>query len=259
MYQKIKSHPSTLKVYADKNATIGYDSDNDKTEFNVTDINLTKLDIEEKDTLAILANEDRLKETYLGGWLVDSVVDDDTLNLQQVYSDSTTDNITFVIGNEKRYDNCEDTVKLVDINSTDGTYEVDTNGIAYVSVKYDPYLVGKTVTFYANAVENKRVGTAIKTILFGTGISYAGEVSCAADENKDTNCSVVLSGFNSENFDLKHTLLQNNFAVYDKDGSCSIVEESNRTDCAGNYNVVIQVEKNTTCSVRWTGAVDYEY
>lgn len=246
-----------VKVYADENGSIGID--NGKSEFNVTNINLDNKGVEELDTLIVLAGDNRLDENYLGGWLIDDIVDSDTISFKETYSGDSTNNLTFAIGNEKRYDRCDESVRVIDFDSTDGTYEIDDKGIAYITAKYDPFLVGHTVFFYANAVDNQRVGTSLKTILFGTGIDYPGEISCSAEEDKNTTCEVIFAGFTSNGIAVKGAPLRGTFALYDDKGSCRLIDESNVTACDGSYVVSIDIEKNTTCTVRWTSAVDYEH
>jgi hypothetical protein len=249
-----------MKIKVDRNGTIGYDSDNDKTDFNVTDVNLTEANVSEDDTLIVLANKDRLDGSYLGGWTIKELVDDNQTTLNEKYSGELTNLLNYVIGDEKRYDSCAETTRVIDFNSTDGSYEVNSNGIAYITAKYDPYLVGKTITFYANSDSKERVGVAIKRILFGTGIVDPGSLSCeAGDDNK--NCKLTF-GFDLEDSDedLQNTLLAHTFVIEtDNGGECNISYESSYTDCAGNYEVNVSVEKNNTCEVKWSNAVDYEY
>ena len=248
-----------MKIKKDKNGTIGYNSSDEVTEFNVTDVNLTASDIKEDDILAILASSDRLDSVYLGGWSIKEVVADDKLKFNEKYSGEVTDLLTYVIGNEKRYDGCSESIRLIDFNSTDGTYEIGSNGIAYISAKYDPFLVGKTVTFYANSNSDKRVGVAIKKILFGTGINNPGSLACeAGDENEI--CDLIFGiDLKDSSEQLENTLLKGTFIRTDKNGECNITYESDYTNCSGAYTVRVSVEKNSTCNVEWSGAVDYEY
>ena len=251
------------KINKDKNGTIDFNNDKNVTEFNVTNVNLKDAGVEENDVVTILANNDRLDSSYLGGWTIKELIADSNLTLNEKYTGDKVDLLSYVIGNEKRYDSCSDSIRLIDFNSTNGSYEVGANGIAYISAKYDPFLVGKTISFYANADSNKRVGVSVKKILEGTGtttnpttITVTNDTNSSADGNVSMQFNI-----NNANMFLQNThLTKDNFIfVNGSSTGCKYTDINVTTDCNGIYWIQVTVPANSKCIVKWNSTFTEEY
>lgn len=264
-----------LKV--DKNGSLGL-GDNNTSEFNITDSSYNLHTVQDKynnnegsDTLIILANDERFSPLYLGGWIVEETKDNNTTLLLDgnFSSDKTeTDKLSFVIGNEKRYNVCEQTYNVIDFDEQDKTYLLDDNGNANLIVRYDPFFVGHDIFLYANSISDQnRVGVSIRKKLSGTGINATNFICDGRKE--DTNCTkpikITSAGngnvlkdveFNINNFSYKKVVIDN--VTY----SCnpidfSIVNEN--TQCDGYVWLKIEVKQGDACEVYWNGSIPYEY
>jgi hypothetical protein len=252
------------KVFYENNGTI-YD-DNGQTKLDANDVNFSE--VKERDTLIVFPDSDRKYGEYLGGWLIDKITDngngDYTLELNEPYTLSKIDNLDYVIGNERRYDVCYKTIALVDVDSADGTYEVDKNGIAYAKLRYDPYLIGKTVALYANAVTDKRVGTASKTVLRGEKIIVSDNSTLGCETNSSKECKVSVILEDSLGYTVKGTPLRGTFIIdttpTDADASCKIEVEDAVSACNGVFNITLKADdKDKKCYINWTNTIYTEY
>lgn len=96
-------------------------------------------------------------------------------------STATRSNLGFAVGNNFRQDVCRKGREWVgSVKSEDGTYKLDSRGMAKLTLEYDYYLTGKDVVFWANIVGSTnetaiigKIGEATELTLRGTGLEAA--------------------------------------------------------------------------------------
>ena len=187
--------PTPAKISRDKSFVI---DSNDTTLLN-------RVDVEDK--VVILPNRDKKDPTYLGSWSIDSIdksankivlKDDYTGNDRMSIGD--TDGLTFVIGDEDRYNPCGHTLANAAFYFPEGAKVKD--GVVHAELRYQPYMVGKTAFVYANAIVNgERIGISREVHLTGVGLE-TGSASCKNESNVTLSaCSVdlpmTLTGYNN--------------------------------------------------------------
>lgn len=213
--------------------------------------------VEIGENVVILASDEKLEGAYLGGWTVASTTSS-SLAFESDYVGESVSGLRFLVGDEKRYDECELSLKVADIDDENATYVIDENGNATLNLRYDPYLVGKDVYIYANSYSNERVGTSIRKKLWGTGIS-ASTSTCTGGEDYNVTCTlgVQLSLNDSPNYFQKTQIGDFSF----EDGSvCYDVEViSDVTDCAGFVYVRVMTPEGETCTAGWNGTLKFEH
>gem|GEM_PF-4260774 len=234
--------------------------------------------VKSADTLVILANENRNSPDYMGGWRIDTVLSDYSLGLAEEYYGESADELTSVIGTPKRYDECHHTIYGVDLDKVGGQYLIDSNGIAHIRLKYDPFFVGKDVFIYANTSvkddngSSRRVGVALRQKLYGNGIEVDKQkIDCAQGEvcteqfhfytKNDRDGKIPLSGVRpsftaSRGSSCTITLLQQTTGC---DGSISVRLVNNPVTSGISGGSESQANASTKCSISWTGALYYEY
>jgi hypothetical protein len=126
--------------------------------FNTTDIKLNRAYV------AIFGDV----ETYEanGKWSIESIVSGNTLNLNNRYQGSAHAGLGMAIGYNFRDKICtsgyEESVVVVD--SSDGTYTLDEKGQAFVTLKYDSYMIGKRAIILVNMSGfNPNTGKILRT------------------------------------------------------------------------------------------------
>ncbi|WP_456479817.1 hypothetical protein [Nautilia sp.] len=233
-----------------------------KTEF--TDTNGTLFtSVEDQDSVAVFANANRTDGSYLGGWIVDSKSSDNkTLYFTNDYNGTVVNALTYVIGNEKRNNSCTGGVAVADFDHQDGTYEIGDNGTTLLILRYDRYLVGKTVALYANSFQDKRIGVAMKRILWGTGVTGETKTCDATNATSKVNCLIQIGL--SLNADSSFKLENTQTGGYDiecKDGGYTVNSSgtTTKTDCNGLMDLNITVDAGASCSIKWNRSVVYEY
>ena len=93
-------------------------------------------------------------ETYEanGQWNLDEIISGDTLTFSNEYNGETHTNLVVAVGYNFRDKFCtsarEESVVVVD--STDGSYLLDATGKAFVTLKYDAYMIGKRAMILVN-------------------------------------------------------------------------------------------------------------
>jgi len=124
-------------------------------------------DITVNDNLIILPTQDASEIPYLGGWNINDVGKELTLfgNYNNI---DDTNNLTYIIGNEKRLLGGENgsagTLTAAHVMVINGI--TDSKGFAYFDLVFDSKLAGHTVVLEAHGDENgKRYGIAKKAFL----------------------------------------------------------------------------------------------
>ena len=134
--------------------------ENDNTHFiaNIDNFNNINPNI---DFLLLFGDVD--KSEVLGKWDITSS-SDNTLTLEDDYNGATTKkyhNLGFAIGHNYIKDICSSDSKEweIKIDSTnDREYQLDKNGETNVTLKFPPYLIGKTIALSVNFLGEKRAG-----------------------------------------------------------------------------------------------------
>ncbi len=232
------------------NATFAISSDSDvKRQFpyGVTQETFSLNDVTNLDTLIILANQSQYKPYNLGGWDIASVDrESNQLKLVSVDSGDKVDGVSYVVGDEYRYDYCNDTVMNGAASSFETTEVKD--GIAYAELRYVPAMVGKTVYIYANAkVNGKHIGISRPVVLTGTGLKPV-TVSCKNDKGESPTCSRVITMIeNDSNEFARAAWIARPYNTGDAESAD--MNYSRVTDCNGNLHVIIKnIDENKTAS-----------
>jgi len=93
-------------------------------------------------------------ETYEanGKWNLDEIISGNTLSFSNEYYGEAYNNLGMAVGYNYRDKVCTSTFEesVVVVDSTDGTYLLDENGQAFVTLKYDSYMIGKRAMILVN-------------------------------------------------------------------------------------------------------------
>ena len=210
--------------------------------------------VDSQDTLIILGNKEQNKPENLGGWDIKDV-GTNSLTLYDLEGSKDTKNVSFVIGNDYRYDECIES----NANGASSTFTSSDvkDGVAYAELRYTPSMVGKDIFIYANSkIDGKRIGISRKVVLTGTGVSE-GTFSCKNENKKDSglliSCSqsVVITLNDSNKLARRVYLPQptSKFVNY-------IASSITRTDCNGRATISIYgVKPGETATVNYGGHV----
>jgi hypothetical protein len=145
-----------------------------------------------EDRLIIVPNSLRYAQSYLGGWSIEDVAGS-SLTLSEAYFGATTDNLSYVIGNESR--NLLGDIALASITSKTGSYVTDANGNVQFDVTFDPILAGHTVTIAAHAYDTNRTGVAtVAGLRWG---HYSSTTKTVPNDGSDHNVTLQLGISNS--------------------------------------------------------------
>ncbi len=244
-------------------------------EFNVdtdrNDISLTKEVFDNEDNLVILPNRTRNDPAYLGGWQIDYITGEHTLKLVDDYTGNPAGNdlygaddhieigdvsgLTFVIGDEDRYNPCSKTLANAAFYFPEGAKVKD--GLVYAELRYQPYLVGKTIFVYANAVVNEeRIGIAREIHLTGEGLAPQ-TVSCKNDTNQTVSCTLsatmALNGYKNLARYVTPSIEFTNESVY------TAVDYSKvNTECSGESSVTVLIPPEKSVSITFVNSIVWE-
>jgi hypothetical protein len=122
-------------------------------------------DIKATDTLIILPTPATSDVSYLGSWQIASIDSNSTLTLKEsAFNLETTENLTYVIGNETRYDlggTASAHIEYSDSTDKNSTIltSISDKGLFYFRLVFDYKLEGKTVVVGAYA-GNNRIGVS---------------------------------------------------------------------------------------------------
>ena len=144
-----------------------------------------------------------------GKWDISSVAGSTITMTDKYTSVNPTIDMGYAIGHNHRQDVCEFGREWIgQVDSTDGTFKVNSTGSAVMDFRYDYMLTGKTIVFGASVTgtlnstgEELRIGEAIRHTLRGHG--YDGSISCSVPAGFTTTCSVAVhltdTGYNARN------------------------------------------------------------
>ncbi len=201
--------------------------------------------IHASDKVVLLANQQSADPLNLGGWSIDTIDSSNQLTLFESYSGGGETHLSYVIGNDRRYNRCAQTLANASIYTPEGTEVKD--GVLKVELRYGPYMVGKAVFVYANSVvDDRRIGISRRVDLLGTGLNN-WTFTCANDSDENKTCSdngiVTLKDAGTNARDVGFTLHCS--------GDGNITYLYMRPNCYGSVSITAAVppHKKFTCSV----------
>ena len=267
---------------------------NSSTAISFTDqgADLVHAGVEVGDTLIVLPTKGKTDISYLGDWTISSVGEELVLK-ENSYHLETTENLTYIIGNEKRLLGGENgdrgTVAVAHIEDVNNTFVTNENGYTFFDVVFDPVLAAHTVTVGVHTVNGVRRGAAKVIGLRGaefpsTEVTVSipnrmgcGTTPCSSPSTVSVPVFMTLS-INPENGGAEHLIDVDvspaSFSV-EPAASCTLdYEKSNfHTDATGSVHLIVNAtgksassEENTTdtsgtntCTVTWNGGIDSTY
>lgn len=246
-------HNNNYTYFKDDKGTL--DRENQQFTLPANSIDTTKDTITNLDTLIVLANKEQHKPYNLGGWDIRSVDSSDTISLVSLDQGENISNVSYVIGDEYRYDACAKTLMNAAASSFESTEVKD--GIAFAELRYVPAMVGKTIFIYATSdLDNKRIGISRKVTLKGLGVSE-GSLSCDYKITGD-HCAIrykmLLNGPDD-------TPAQNIYLEQPKIGGDYVYNyaTASKTDCDGWTTINIYgIDENKTATVTFGGKGIYD-
>ena len=156
--------------------------------------------------LVILPNKYRNSYDYLGGWDIVEVLNTKEMVVSGNINKEKIDYLSFVIGNNKRYNPVQDTIAMMYLDRKDGVYKLS-NGLTNVKIYYPNFFAGKDIFIYANYkdISGYRVGNSFKRTLTGLGLQLTEIGPC-----KSELCVKKVKAY----FDVNNKPLQySNFAI----------------------------------------------
>jgi hypothetical protein len=164
------------------------------TSFKDNTVNIFN-DVTTEDRLIITPNADHSDHSYLGGWTIGDVLNDNELQLSETFTGSDESNLSYIIGSEKRFLGRD--LVTATVTSPSGEYVTDENGTLLLEVCYDPKLAAHTFTLGAYAVDGgKRMGIA--TIENFRWNDFDSSEVTIQNDGADHNVSLVLSIANGD-------------------------------------------------------------
>ncbi len=244
-----KAYNDTTGFYNDDRGNLNRSTGSFRLQPNSIDDGLND-NINTDDTLIVLANSGEHKPENLGGWDIESV-DISNNELKLVSLDSGTDvlDVSYAIGNEYRYDRCDQTI----INAAASTFESTDvkDGLAFAELRYPPEMVGKNIFIYANTrLDDKHIGISRNILLFGTGLQDQ-TLSCTNEKGAKPNCS---ARFRIEQNDSGREAREVNIATPQFVGEPSIYNyaTATQTDCSGWTTIsIFGIDENKTATVKF--------
>ena len=198
---------------------------------------------------------------------------------EQSYYLETTENLTYIIGNEKRLLGGEDTnrgtMAIAHIEDANNTSVTDDDGYTFFDIVFDPVLAGHTVTVGVHTLNGTRLGTA--KVIGLRGADFVGSEISVPNTGSMVKVPMTLA-IDPENGGTEHFIDVDvnpmSFKVEPVD-SCKLnLNESNfHTDSAGRVILAIEtkgkvaLDENTTtsstgsdtCTVTWDGGISSTY
>ncbi|NPA04201.1 MAG: hypothetical protein GXO61_04990 [Epsilonproteobacteria bacterium] len=132
-----------------------------------------------EDKLLILPNRNNPNKTIIGAWEIANILDRNRMLLQQTYPYGSKKGLSFVIGNNTRYNVAQDTIAMMRLDHPLGVYELDEKGMTKVEIYYPSFMAGKDMFISVTAGEGKdRVGNVYKRTLTGTELTSLQPEPC---------------------------------------------------------------------------------
>jgi len=249
--------------------------------FNDVSINFAQINVHVGDSLIILPSSGKTDVNYLGDWTISNV--DSELELKEnSYNLESTENLTYIIGNEERLlggsNGDRGVIAVAHIQDVNNSSTTNERGFTFFDIVFDPVLAGHTVAVGVHTVKGTRLGAAKVIGLRGadfppvemTIVNSGGTVFVPMTLGIDTG-----NGGTEHLIDVKINPLS--FKVEPIDSCTLNYDKSNfHTNSAGRVVLLIDtlgkkevVDGNTTktegadtCTVKWDGgasSLTYEY
>ena len=230
--------------------------------------------INDGDNLIIFATEEKTDTSYIGGWDIDYVYKYLLLN-ENYYNIVETNNLTYIIGNEKRLlgeDNAN--IGTIAVAHVEPNHVTDNDGYVYFDIVFDPILAGHTVTVEAHGNDDgNRIGAVQKVFLRLDNDSFSASDILISNTGGTRMVSVPLSinpscTGNQPLIDVP--VVPNSFQVSPQE-HCFIDHSLGEYHSGprGTVTVAVWTDGNTsetggedTCTLTWDGgpsSLSYEY
>ena len=202
--------------------------------------------------------------TYQGSgkWDIASVSAPQITMVDKYTSINPTTEMGYAVGRNIRQDVCEFGREWVgQVDSTDGTYTIDSTGSAVIDFRYDYMLTGKTIVFGASVVgtlnstgEELRMGEAVRHTLRGHG--YDGSFSCSIGPGQSGDCGVSVhltdTGYFARNVNFAYELTSSDSIVVNST-TTSMFPDLYACDNGGNSYVTVNVTNLDTATAGTIG------
>ncbi|WP_457602900.1 hypothetical protein [Nitratifractor sp.] len=252
----IKSRSSSGKIVQTGSSSASFTDDTPNI-FDSVDV---------RDLLAIIPNANRFSMEYVGNWSLKDVISSNKLELVEDYFGTTTNGLSYVIGNSHRYLPGYG-VATVDIKDRDGKgFVTDENGNVQFEVTFDPVLAGHTVTLTATAYDGNRTGVAkVAELRWGEYSSSSKKIPNDGNDHTVT-LSLSISGGLEHLIDLDIVPS----SIVTSSGQCWVtnapLDPNLHTDENGQITVTVHTEGSDAhvkeCTVQWSatqGGIYMEY
>ena len=217
-----------------------------------------------EDRLIIVPNSARYAQSYLGGWSIEDVTES-SLTLSEAYFSATADNLSYVIGNEKRYI-LERGNYVADIKGTAGSYVTDANGNVQFDVTFDPILAGHTVTIAAHSYDGNRTGVAqVAGLRWG---HYSSTTKTVPNDGSDHNVTLQL-GISNSSDEPKELLVDVEIVpegIVSNSSQCDLnLSAANDLHTDANGQITVQIYTLATdpavteCEITWSKSNSHIY
>jgi hypothetical protein len=232
-----------------------------------------------EDRLIILPNSSNFSQSYLGNWTI-SEVTNSSLILKENYGDDRQDNLSYIVGNEKRYLEGYGVAVADIVKSQD--YVTDSKGEVPFEVVFDRVLAGHTFTLALEAyIENSSGETFRAGISKVSSFRWDNFVSSVVTVPIDGNShrvwlTIGISDCQGESMIeplINIRIVPDSIVISDKNACKLDVYDSDTnltTDHNGQISLVINTNKNSTttqdenateptdggsgeCEISWSG------
>ena len=220
--------------------------------------------MEYEDQLIILPTFTSYDNRYLGNWLIESVVANDTLDLNESYYGEDSSNLKYVVGGVRR--NFYDRIAVADIKSDEGPYLTDSNGNVQFVVTYDPILVAHTYAISAKYYgEDSRIGTSIRANFRGQGLLYAVTPSKVSKDGNSHLVTIAIAVDSPDNPPLANVEVIPSSIIIDDTTNCTLNINNSNFILNNNGEITVMIDTQNTggeCSIDWirsNSSIYYEY
>ena len=246
--------------------------------FNDLGVNFAQAGVGRGDTLIVLPSEGKTDISYLGDWTISNAGADLELK-ENSYHLETTENLTYIIGNEERLLGGENgnrgVIAVAHIQDVNKTFVTDEKGYTFFDVVFDPVLAAHTITVGVHTVNGARRGAA--KVIGLRGADFPPVEMTIINSGNTVRVPMTLS-IDPGNGGTEHLIGVDispaSFTVEPIDSCVLNYKESNfHTDSGGRVILVIntlgkrevvdgnktKTEGADTCTIKWNGGVSSTY